>query len=278
MYRMKVVSIGINQYSNPAWNLNGCMPDLMMIQQAIAPKYTKYNLDANSHRMLADNRATDAGIVQRLKWAVSGLMDGGLALIHYSGHGSQVADRNNDEVDGKDEILCPYNMSFDRGYISDDTIAEIFSQANPNAKIVFIADCCHSGTIARDIGNPHPPPYKSRFIQPPADIAFRTIANPQMSVRKLANGNSNAKCISISGCRDDQTSADAYFYDRRSYHGALSWALAKTLNRADRGITYRELVKQAIHHIKEYGFGQDPQLSGPADWLDEPFLSCADVP
>ena len=38
---------------------------------------------------------------------------GDVALLHYSGHGSNVPDDNSDEADGRDEILCPADLDWD---------------------------------------------------------------------------------------------------------------------------------------------------------------------
>jgi hypothetical protein len=74
-------------------------------------------------------------------------------------------------------------MVFDRGYVLDDTLAEILCrvrvpcvQANPNARTILMSDCCHSGTIW-DI--PHGDPAK---------------------LARFPKG-----CISLSAARDDQT-------------------------------------------------------------------------
>ena len=67
-----------------------------------------------------------------------------------------------------------------------------------------------------------------------------------------------ADVIAFSGCRDDQTSADA-FIDRRSC-GALSSALLKVLL-ANSSITYIELLMEIKAIIAENKFVQIPQLS-----------------
>ena len=56
---------------------------------------------------------------------------GDVLVFYYSGHGSQVRDRNGDELtDGLDEIICPYDMDWDRGtYILDDDLDAIFASA-----------------------------------------------------------------------------------------------------------------------------------------------------
>lgn len=63
--------------------------------------------------------------------------------VYYSGHGSNVKDTSGDEDDGYDEVIV-----FDDDYILDDLLAEILQEnANGNAKVILLNDCCHSGTL-----------------------------------------------------------------------------------------------------------------------------------
>lgn len=74
----------------------------------------------------------------------------------------------------------------------------------------------------------------------------------------------------ISGCRDDQTSADAYI--KGSFNGALTYHLAQVIKSARGKLTYRDLHAKALNRIKNAGFSQTPQLSGKAVNMDRQFL------
>jgi len=45
-------------------------------------------------RVVTDERATKKAIMERLTWLVKGAKVGDRLLFHFSGHGSQVRDRN----------------------------------------------------------------------------------------------------------------------------------------------------------------------------------------
>jgi hypothetical protein len=75
----------------------------------------------------------------------------------------------------------------------------------------------------------------------------------------------------ITGCRDDQTSADAWI--KGSYNGALTYYLVESLAAARRPLTYRELHDRASARLKAARFRQVPQLEGTKARLDAPFLS-----
>lgn len=62
-------------------------------------------------------------------------------FIHYSGHGFQTIDRDGDEVDGMDELICTNN-----GSVSDDEIFDRLVKPLPSTCTLFsLWDCCHAG-------------------------------------------------------------------------------------------------------------------------------------
>ena len=77
--------------------------------------------------------------------------------------------------------------------------------------------------------------------------------------------------VLISGCRADQTSADAYIGG--SYNGALTYHLVAALKEARPPATLGELHARVIARLKRAGFDQVPQLEGARARLDQPFLS-----
>jgi len=60
------------------------------------------------------------------------------SIIYYFGHGDQVLDLNNDEIDGKDEIWKTQN-------ILDDEISEIFKNIDNKSRLYLFSDSCSSG-------------------------------------------------------------------------------------------------------------------------------------
>jgi len=70
--------------------------------------------------------------------------------------------------------------------------------------------------------------------------------------------------VTISGCRDEQTSADA-FIDDDFYAGALTYNLIENMKKAPPGMTYRELLDQVARDIKAAKYTQTPQIEGDKD-------------
>jgi len=97
----KALLVGINAY--PGAPLAGCVNDVTDMA-AYLTKEAKF--DPAGIRLLVDARATKAEIETRLKWLVKDAKPGDRLVFHYSGHGTQVADRTGDEIDGLDEVIC----------------------------------------------------------------------------------------------------------------------------------------------------------------------------
>lgn len=152
-------------------------------------------------------QATAANVMAAIDNAAKTLKSGDLFLITYSGHGGQVPDTNNDEKDRKDETW----VLFDRQLV-DDELYQLWGKFKAGVRILTLSDSCHSGSVTRELpaalGGP-----RQRLL-PPA-VALRTYkANKQAydAIQKAAGPAELAKLrasvLLISGCQDNQTSAD----------------------------------------------------------------------
>lgn len=164
------------------------------------------------------------------------------AWIHYSGHGSYVVDRSGDEGDGRDECLVPSDYAT-VGMISDDFLERVFRYFNPKTRIVFVCDACHSGTVG-DV--------KYSWQSPTRCV----VENVLCAVR--------ARIITLSGCMDDQTSADAFdVLGDGKYSGALTSCLLKVLTSAE-GASARNdvfvMLARLTAALQTAGFPQRPKL------------------
>eukprot|EP00798_Chlamydomonas_sp_ICE-L_P000120 gene120-biopygen3427 len=135
-----------------------------------------------------------------------------------SGHGTKLAGFLRHELDGFDECLVPSDFRL----IPDDYIAKVLSTSIHERVIVFVADCCHSGTIS--------------------DLPFTwTDLINERSAPLVENKNEHGRgqrILAISGCRDDQTSADALLQDpmdicstSKEYSGAMTTYLLQALKK-----------------------------------------------
>ena len=69
---------------------------------------------------------------------------GDLFLLTYSGHGSQVPDKNGDEPDQLDETWVLYDRQ-----LVDDELYSLWAKFRPGVRIFVLSDSCHSGSAVR---------------------------------------------------------------------------------------------------------------------------------
>lgn len=231
------VLIGIN-YVGTSSALSGCINDAKNLKAFLLDKcgYLPENIT-----MLADDgintRPTKQNIINAFSTLVNKANNEQCTelWLSYSGHGSYVTDSNGDETDKKDEVLCPVDYDT-AGMITDDFIyTNLVCKLPANSTLFALSDSCHSGTVF--------------------DL-------PYLYTTSLINNNNNnthvANVISVSGCRDDQTSADAYI--NSTSQGAMTWSFLNAMYNANYNITLGDLVKK-MRTLLLNGYTQVPQLA-----------------
>ena len=276
----KAVLIGINRYRVPGADLRGCVPDVKNMSKLLQQQY---GFDASDIHMLTDLDATKKAIEDAITTLVAGGRRGDVLLLHYSGHGSNVPDDNGDEEDdNRDEILCPTDLDW-QDTLRDDWLRGVFDGLKDGVNLTVISDSCHSGTITRAI-EPPDAPILERYLPSPWDLVTvesgRTLGASRGGLHRAAVAERSASDVVdvpdmaevlISGCRADQTSADAAIAG--GYAGALTYHLVEALTEASGPLTYRELHQETLAKLRRGRYEQIPQLEGNTARLDQPFLS-----
>lgn len=257
----RALLVGINNYKDSSIpDLQGCVNDVTNMYD-ICKKYWGYKNEGIV--IITDNRATKKAIVDSLNSIVANSKSGDELLFHYSGHGTQVRDKNGDELkDHMDEAICPHDLDWtDGSLILDDDLNKIFSKIAVGVKATVILDSCHSGTAMRVLSNTmmncHGVKYQNRFVQPPIDIAARFEGD---ELKRKAVHNSVTKVVKKidfwSGCKDYQTCADAYLDN--SYNGAFTYYFAKHIRLNNGKISNNELLSRITSSLSHNGFDQKP--------------------
>ncbi len=264
----RALLVGINDYRSMQ-DLRGCHNDVSNVR-SILKEYLGFT--NNDIRVLIDNRATKDAILYRLEYMVDKAVPGDFMVFHFSGHGSQIRDRNGDELeDALDEVLCPWDISWDSGFILDDELDIIFKQIPQGAVLEVILDCCHSGTATRsaDIWNTDvckPATDRiSRYLPPPADIRFRYEGEESelgetrgfQTVNRFGT-RSTINQILWAGCHSGQESADANISG--SYNGAFTYYFCKHMRDSSGRISRRNLLERIRNSLSYNGYPQTPQL------------------
>jgi len=264
----RALLIGINKYQIAGADLRGCVND---VQDLSAALIECYGFKKSDMTILTDGAATKKAMQTGIKNLVRDSKKGDVAILHYSGHGSNVPDDNRDEADGRDEILCPTNLDWDDPF-RDDWLRTTFDGLRAGVSFNVIMDCCHSGTNTRAILPPDAP-VKERYL--PSPWGLRDVESGRDLPRKVSSElrrssraarktkdivNAGLPEILITGCRDTQTSADAFINGR--YNGALTFALVDAMRKGKGKITYKDLHDRASAVLKAKKFDQVPQLEG----------------
>lgn len=234
---MKGLFIGIN-YIGTENELSGCVNDVKTIIELYKKTYRLTDV-----RLLTDydelNLPTRRNILENVKWLVTNNMKGDQLFFHYSGHGSSVLDKNKDEKDGFDECIIPLDYS-SSGVIVDDELKELMVKQVGDAHLFSVIDACHSGTML--------------------DLPYSYLCNEKVIV---ANENTETyNVVLLSGCKDNQTSADTIEKINGQYIncGALTWALCNVIG-DNGGISFINLIKEIRNILATSKYTQIPQLS-----------------
>jgi len=194
----------IDNYLDPANNLQGCVNDAQNFRSTIA----KISFGFFNEFVIKNQNATKQEILDSLSWFIRQAKTGDSVVFYYSGHGSQVPDMNGDEIDKLDEILCPYDFSWaTKTYITDDEIGDILKTAKDGVVIDIILDCCHSGTATREPRKLFKKSNTKRFIRNPDLLSVDTTYKKRRGLlQKQIEDNSNHTLWSA--CRSDEVSME----------------------------------------------------------------------
>ncbi|QDT16754.1 caspase family protein [Alienimonas californiensis] len=318
----KALLCGVNNYRSIS-DLRGCLNDVANVKRLLTREFGFAETDV---RTLEERKVTKKEVLKGWRWLLKDAGPGDRLVFHFSGHGSYTADEDGDEDDGRDELLCLYDMDWSKpdSYLLDDDIREELTGKLPEgAELTVLLDCCHSGTATRMLAPggsvraagvpdedapfvdltaslnrlhaagrkktrssvrvedlkddfdrvvaPDVPADEAeetvlvRFVEPPADVRERAAARGGVVRSSLGRSAAGARDdragmnhVLLAGCRDTQTSADAYISD--DFHGAFSYHLCETARRSGPAVTRPALMTAVRRAILDGGFSQSPQL------------------
>ena len=263
----RALLVGINEYEREP-GLRGCINDVSNIRDLLRTYLGFRNEDI---RVLVNRRATRQNIIHRLRLMVNLARPGDFMIFYFAGHGSQVRDRNGDELsDGMDEILCPTDMSWDGRFIRDDDLDRIFRPLSTinNVLLEVILDCCNSGTGTRSVGSSPVDPAcqprevrEVRYLPPPYDIVARyegeiSTLGETRGFRSVNRSTMNH--ILWAASREDQLAADAPIDG--TVHGVFTYYFCKHFRQDGGRITRADLLERVRNSLRYHHFFQEPQL------------------
>ncbi|RZS57897.1 caspase family protein [Sphaerotilus mobilis] len=165
--RKRALLVGINEYADPAANLAGCVNDVWLVSAMLQES----GYAAEDIRIVLNDRATTAGVIERMDWLLDDARGGDTCFFYYSGHGAQVPTYGADgKVDRLNESLVLHDFDWSAGKAFSDTqFHALYSQLPYDLRLVCLFDCCHAGGMTRAAAQ------RVRGLNPPDDIRHRML-------------------------------------------------------------------------------------------------------
>ena len=265
----RALLIGIDEYqSDDISDLRGAVNDVTALRALLS---THFGFSDDRIRIVTDAQGTRAAILAALQDITKEAGSGDIVYVHYSGHGSQVADKNGDERDDKrDETIVPHDGRLPNiPDITDDEIGSILSGLRTGEALVVL-DSCHSGTGTRGIEA-----FRTRWVPPDT----RTELYVSATTRGLSD---ELDYVLMTGASPAQSALDGPIdgIDR----GFFSYALVNALDKGGAGASPNALMERVRESFQQLSLKfdglrlPDPQLEGPTARLGTAlFPSLADA-
>jgi len=300
--RRKALFIGINYYGQNG-ELRGCINDVHNIKNFLSANYRidEVLVLTDDQKSNPEKMPTRKNILAAFRWLRNGAKSGDSLIFHYSGHGGSVKDTDGDEEDGMDETLIPVDYQ-QAGHIVDDEVHDVLVRGLPKGvRLTAIMDCCHSESML-DLPYIYTVNGDLQIIETSKNEGICTIVgagtrflldgNKKRAIQSITQGlkqlksntsgdgnsaarekaiktrSTEADVIQFSGCRDSQTSADAFISGTAT--GAMSYDLITSLKK-NKTQNYTHLLKE-MRQLLDGKYTQIPCMSaGRKLVLDDSF-------
>ncbi|XP_052193446.1 metacaspase-1-like [Diospyros lotus] len=236
--RKRAVLIGIN-YHYQQKTLKGSVNDVRMMTYLLANRFGFPNEsilvlteEGDPYRM-----PTKYNIQMALRWLVQGCQSGDSLVFFYSGHGSQVPDRDGDESDGLDEALCPVDYQTEGMILDDEINATIVRPLPHGVQLHAIIDTCKSGT----------------FLDLPFMCSMNQAGYYEWEDHRISpayKGTSGGTAFCFSACHDFETSIDTTALTSGVATGAMTHGFVEAVQNGS-GLTYGRLLQSLRSKIIE---------------------------
>jgi metacaspase-1 len=258
------------------WSQISSDKDIQLIEATLL----KQGFDKDNITVIIDEKAKKEGILNALEDIKKKAGKDDVIVIHYSGHGQQIRDDNDDEIDGYDEALIPFDahLRFKKdvytgenhlrdeefGAILDDIRTKVGSKGN----VLVILDACHSGTGTRGFGKSRGTAEKfaPESYNPPQKQGEEKggMFESKGKSRGESDDTDLGSIVVISGAKQNELNYE-YQDEEGNYYGSLSYAVSKILSNADKNLTYRGLFDKIELEMSVIAPKQTPQIEGDLD-------------
>ncbi len=246
--------IGIQEYNyvqTGFHSLKGPLNDINLTKGMLGQRFGFQEQDLIT---LTDAQATHTGIENAFQKLIQRINPGDFVYIYYTGHGSQTADLNGDELEGKDQTWVAYgartrqtNHKDNYDVLDDEINAWLGAIYAKTDQVVFVSDSCHSATVSKGFNLTRALDFDER----PHILGRLKYTQPQIE-----------RGIRIGAARDYESAIDKARTNGRHY-GAFTWHWVHNLQQAQASDTWYTVFQRTYAQLTaERGVAQRPQIEG----------------
>lgn len=232
-----LLTFAINDYPGTDNDLKGCLND-QALMVSLFPTFQA--------RVFKNSQVTKAWFLRACEEALDQAQPGDKIIIHYSGHGTYVADTNGDEIDGYDEALYLFD-----GPLIDDRMNDLLKRIKPGVDVGLLMDCCFSESNTRN-NDCVSQQVCSRFVRP---ANYDQI--PHIRIKEVFA--TDLPWVVISGCQENETSADAFIPDLNMWYGIFSLIAGRVFYS---NLTWQKWYERIRIYLPSKSFDQTPKIEG----------------
>jgi hypothetical protein len=226
-------------------SLHGAVNDAREMRRVLIERF---GFAARNIRLIEDREATRAAILAAIPRYLMppDARQGDIGVLFFAGHGSQVLNSKTSQADHLDESLVPADSYKGVPDIRNKEIAPLLNAMIDRGLVVtFIADSCHSGSIARGIHTEG-----SRLLEfDPRDANDAGYTGPAPQERGA---------LIVSSTQSSQEAKET----ADGGHGVFTWALARVLDSASPASPAGQIFQQTRALLQSEVSWQEPVIAG----------------
>ena len=271
----RALVIGLGEQQDKAWNKINGDKDVPLVQGMLKSAGFK------SVTTLVNRQATKIGIVGAFKRLTVSCKQGDVVYIHYSGHGQQMTDVQNDERDRLDECWIPYDACrkasatyHGERHLTDDELNvylnAIRHKIGARGKLLVVIDACHSGDGTRGDNDEVVRGVEDTLVVDSLNARglyetfemLKSLFMGDYDKEKIINDKAKPlaeRWITISACRSDQVNVEM----KSPAVGKLTYALWKELKNSDK-VNNDEFMRRIRKFVNRNTSSrpQQPEMTG----------------
>ncbi len=265
--------IGINRYPNiRGADLEGCRNDVALVESLLL---RRFRFPADNIEVLLDEQATQRGIREGFRRLSARVEAGDVAFVHYAGHGSRLRDPLLPER--IIESLVPHDsgrapLAPNRDILDREVDEWVRTLDAKRARAILVLDCCHSGSVTRDVAMGMAAP-RSRQIPPDyrdPKTSYEGVAPARRDLiaaarKRLSGWLSEAReALVLAACRAEEKACEHVVTvgDAIVRHGAMTYFLGQALARARPASSWARVFESIAPKITAAYPLQHPLLEG----------------